>query len=98
MTNDTQDELNVDMDEAAMIAELENVANETKNEAFLRLVNKRLPVAVKRIRLLKNLASGNYEYTDAQAGQVVAIIRTELEELERAFFSTHEEDSIPTIE
>ena len=77
---------------------LDNVPNETKNEAFLRLVNKRLPVAVKRLRLLKNLAGAAYDYSPQQAGQVVAVIRTELEDLERAFFAAQDEDDIPTIE
>ena len=92
---DHQDEMDL---ERGLVEELENIADETKNEAFLRLVNKRLPVAVKRLRLLKNLAGAAYDYSPQQAGQVVAVIRTELEDLERAFFAAQDEDDIPTIE
>ncbi len=86
-------------DEQDMVEEIEEIIpNETSEEKFIRLVNKRLPVAVKRIRLLKNLAGTPYKYSDKQAGQVVAILRTELEEVERAFFSKHDDDDIPVIE
>jgi hypothetical protein len=86
-------------DEMDFVEEVEEVIpHETPEEKFLRLVNKRLPVAVKRIRLLKNLAGPTYKYSDKQAGAVVAVLRTELEELERAFFSSHDDDDVPVIE
>ena len=97
MTNDIDDQTELDL-EQELTDILEGIPNETKNEAFLRLVNKRLPVAVKRLRLLKNLAGAAYDYSPQQAGQVVAVIRTELEDLERAFFNAQDEDDIPTIE
>lgn len=90
----TQDQ--VDEEEAAMVAEVENIPNETKQEKFLRLVNPRLQVAVKRIRLLKNLAVGDYEYTPEQAKAVMDILAIEMEALERAFFES-DDDDIPTI-
>ena len=97
MTYYIDDQTELDL-EQELTDVLEGVPNETKNEAFLRLVNKRLPVAVKRLRLLKNLAGAAYDYSPQQAGQVVAVIRTELEDLERAFFAAQDEDDIPTIE
>ena len=87
-----------DNDEFNFVEEVENIPHETKNDAFLRLVNKRLPYAVKRMRMVKNLAAKNaYDYTPQQAGQVVAVLRTELEEIERAFFSDEADDEVPTI-
>jgi len=95
MSEDTQNTTeNTDVEEV----ELENIEGETKNEAFLRLVNMRLPKAVKRLRLIQNLASTNYEYTDEQAKAVIGVLRKELDALEDAFFKVNAEDAIPVIE
>ena len=77
--------------------EPERIEGETKNEAFLRLVNKRMPVAVKRIRLIGNLTSPNYAYTDGQAEMVLGVLRAELSKLEDQFAKRKQDDDIPTI-
>ena len=84
------DQLDADM-------ELETIEGETKNEAFLRLVNKRLPVAVKRLRLIGNLTSPNYAYTPEQAAAVLNVLRAELDKLEAQFSKEEVADDIPTI-
>jgi hypothetical protein len=73
------------------------VAGETKSEAFLRIANKRLPVAVKRIRLLGNLSSANYSYTDEQAALIIDVLRTEVDKLESKLLKESDEYPIPVI-
>lgn len=84
-------------DEQQLSMELPDVSNETKQGKFLRLVNKRLPEAVRRIRLLANLTSPAYDYTDEQADAVIATLRVELEELEKAYRRQTDERTIPVI-
>ena len=74
-------------------------ADETKNVAFLRLVNKRLPVAVKRIRLLANLSNPqNYAHTPEQAAAMLDILKAEVAKLEDAFRDDSTSNNVPLIE
>ncbi len=91
------DEMDVEMDEAKMVSEISNIPNETKQEKFLRLVNPRLQVAVKRLRLLRNLAVGDYEYTPEQAKLVMDTLGKEFDALEHAFLENGVDDGIPVI-
>jgi hypothetical protein len=84
------------LEDAALVDEMENIPNETANERFLRLVNKRLPVAVKRIRLIKNLAGPSYEYTEAQANILINTLQAEIEHLAQAF-RKEDDDDVPVI-
>src|SRR5437879_4921270 len=59
---------------------------ETKAEKFRRLANRRVAAAIKHIRYCRNLsAKGSYEYTPAQAADVVAYLRREVDALEQDF-------------
>lgn len=50
-------------------------ANESKADCFRRLANKRVTVALDKIRLIGNLSSrGNYEYTDEQVARIEATL------------------------
>ena len=44
---------------------------ETKAERFVRLAKARVPRALKRIKLIGNLAGPGYEYTDEQTEKVL---------------------------
>lgn len=60
--------------------------NETKEEKFIRLATHRTTTALKRIRLLRNLANtSQYSFTDAQVNHIFAALRKELDETEAAF-------------
>ena len=49
--------------------------DESKADAFRRLANKRMTVALDKIRLVGNLSSrGNYEYTDEQVAKIEATL------------------------
>ena len=72
-------------------------AEETKNETFLRLANKRLPAAVKRIRLLGNLSNAqNYDYTPEQVSTLIATLQKEVDKVADGFQGRIEND-IPTL-
>ena len=77
--------------------EVEAVSGETKQQAFLRLANHRLPIAVKRIRMISNLANtNNYEYTEHQRNTLIRVLEVEVERLKEAFSGM--DDSVPTIQ
>ena len=91
---DTEDQTEA---ETAADMEPENIEGETRNEAFRRLANKRLPVAVKRIRMIGNLSGANYQYTPEQAEVVIDVLQREVDKLREAFFKVAVEDDIPTL-
>jgi hypothetical protein len=70
--------------------------HETPNERFLRLANHRLPIAVKRIKLLGNLSGPAYEYTPEQVSVLFNILQTALDKA-RAGFDDDVDDEIPLI-
>lgn len=59
-----------------MEAEQETMAtNETKAQAFIRLVNPRVQSTLDKIRIIGNLANkNNYEYTDKQVDKIEATL------------------------
>jgi adenosylmethionine-8-amino-7-oxononanoate aminotransferase len=58
---------------------------ETKAERFRRLATKRVNSALKRIQLIGNLASPNYEFTKEQVKKIVETLREAINEVEREF-------------
>jgi len=85
-------------DEDDNITEPEFVEDgETKQQKFLRLVNSRLPKAVKQMRLVGNLSGAPYECTDEQAGAVIAALQKEVDAIREKFFPSEGDDNIPTI-
>lgn len=62
------------------------VDNETKADKFKRLMNKRMTVALDKIRLIGNLSNkATYEYTDEQIAKVISTLRNDIDWLEREF-------------
>ena len=58
----------------------------TKLLKFERLAEKRVNDAIKRLRLLGNLANrSNYEYTDAHIQQMLKALKAEMRNLEDRF-------------
>jgi len=60
-------------------------ASESKEERFVRLGTKRAQAAIEKIRLLENLASSNYGYTDEQVQKILASLRQAVDDVERKF-------------
>jgi len=60
-----------------------------KASAFRRLANKRMPVALKRIELIGNLAA--YPHNEAQAKAIITALDQAVEAVERQFVGTAEE-------
>lgn len=60
--------------------------DESKADAFRRLANKRVTVAMDKIRLVSNLSSrGNYEYTDAQVEAIETALLYSVQECMKQF-------------
>jgi hypothetical protein len=59
---------------------------ETKQEAFVRLANKRVNNAIKAIQLIGNLGNRtNYEYDAKQVAKIVKALQTELDYAKEKF-------------
>lgn len=61
------------------------MADETKQERSIRLANKRVNNAIKKISLIENLAAGNYSYTDEQKEKIVMAISDAVVSVDNAF-------------
>lgn len=78
-------------DMSAANATTEDVADEailpdeSKADAFKRLATKRTTVALDKIRLIGNLTSANYEYSDEQAARIISALQNSLNDLARKF-------------
>lgn len=63
-------------------------APETKGEKFVRLANGRVPKALTAIAAIRGIANKtNYDYTDEQAGKIMAALEAEMTKLGNAFKS-----------
>lgn len=68
---------------------------ETKLEKFERIAEKRTIEALKRIRLIRNLANkNNYDYTDRHVNKIISELRKEVDMLEKEFKSKSESGEI----
>ncbi|MCW3783002.1 hypothetical protein [Defluviimonas salinarum] len=62
------------------------MTEETKAEKFVRLRDSRLPKILEAIGILGNLSSKkNYDYTEAEARDVIAALREKVDEVAAAF-------------
>ena len=57
-----------------------------KREKFERLAEKRVTEAIKKLRLIGNLAnSNNYDYTEGHVEQILTVLDKEMETLKNRF-------------
>lgn len=68
-----------------MARETTGQAQESKEERFVRLATKRTQAAVEKIRLLENLSSSSYRYTEEQVRRILTALRQAVEDVERKF-------------
>lgn len=73
--------------------------NETKREAFVRLLNYRLEKASRRIRQIGNLsAKSNYDYTEDDVEFLRAALMTEIEDMLARFSQSNNEKTFAKLE
>jgi len=61
--------------------------NLNKNKKFIELSSKRMPKAIKAIKLIGNLSNrGNYEYTDHDAKFIISELKERLKKTKNNFF------------
>lgn len=60
-------------------------SQETKEAKFVRLATKRTQAALEKIKLISNLASPGYRYTDEQAAQILTSLRQAVDAVEGKF-------------
>ena len=68
-----------------MSEETQQQAQESKEEKFVRLATKRTQAALVKIRLLGNLTTSSYAYSEEQAGQILGVLRQAVDEIEGKF-------------
>lgn len=68
---------------------------ESKQEKFLRLANRRVPVALKALARVANLANTtNYEYTPAQRDKILTVLTEVMHRVSGAFLHERNGDSV----
>ena len=64
---------------------------ESKNDKFKRLANKRVPAAIDKLELIKNLANtNNYDYTKKETDEIIKALNKSLNEIKQAFNNKQE--------
>ena len=58
---------------------------ESKEAKFTRLATKRAQAALIKIRLLGNLTSSSYQYSEEQANRIISSLRQAVDEIEGKF-------------
>ena len=67
---------------------VEHIMSRDKQLKFVTLAEQRTNSAIKNMQLIGNLANKrNYEYTEAQATKIIAVLEEELRELKAKFKS-----------
>lgn len=67
------------------MAEESQGVQESKEEKFVRLATKRTQAALVKIRLLGNLTTSSYRYTEEQANRITAALRQAIDEIDGKF-------------
>ena len=63
-----------------------NIYMESKNEKFKRLANKRVPAAIEKLELIKNLANtNNYDYSKKETDEIIKVLNKSINEIKHAF-------------
>ena len=59
---------------------------ESKNDKFKRLANKRVPAAIEKLELVKNLSNtNNYEYSKKEVDKIIKALTSSLNEVKKSF-------------
>lgn len=59
---------------------------ESKNDKFKRLANKRVPAAIEKLELVKNLSNtNNYEYSKEEVDKIIKALTSSLNEVKKSF-------------
>ena len=60
-------------------------SNESKADKFKRLAEPRVDSTLKKIKIIGNLSSSGYEYTNEQVTTILTSLRTAIDEIEKKF-------------
>lgn len=69
-----------------------DTVTEDKNSKFRRIAEQRVSKLLNQIRLLGNLSSANYEYSDEEISEVFDAIRNQLDVCEAKFVDAESAD------
>ena len=59
---------------------------ESKNDKFKRLANKRVPAALEKLELIKNLSNtNNYEYSKEEVDTIIKALTGSINEIKKSF-------------
>jgi len=59
---------------------------ESKNDKFKRLANKRVPAALEKLELIKNLSNtNNYEYSKEEVDTIIKALTVSINEIKKSF-------------
>ncbi len=59
---------------------------ESKNDKFKRLANKRVPAALEKLELIKNLSNtNNYEYSKEEVDTIIRALTVSINEIKKSF-------------
>ena len=59
---------------------------ESKNDKFKRLANKRVPAALEKLELIKNLSNtNNYEYSKDEVDTIIKALTGSINEIKKSF-------------
>ncbi len=59
---------------------------ESKNDKFKRLANKRVPAALEKLELIKNLSNtNNYEYSKEEVDAIIKALTGSINEIKKSF-------------
>ncbi len=64
---------------------------ESKHDKFTRLATQRMPVIIKKLRQLGNLAGPGYEYTDEEKDYILEVLWDEVQRVKDRFEGTRQE-------
>ena len=59
---------------------------ESKNDKFKRLANKRVPAAIEKLELVKNLSNrNNYDYSKKESDEIIKALNKVVNEIKHSF-------------
>ena len=59
---------------------------ESKNDKFKRLANKRVPAAIEKLELVKNLSNrNNYDYSKKESDEIIKALNKVVNEIKQSF-------------
>lgn len=68
----------------------QSAEGESKHDKFTRLATQRMPIIIKRLRQLANLAGPGYEYTSEEKDYILSVLTDEVKRVKDRFEGTRD--------